>query len=240
LVDEHYYRSAQNFEEEGPAHFDQYDRHGPKIFVGEWAAYEDIEPWLPPSRKLPPTPAFKAALGDAAWLIAMERNSDMIVMQCYAPMLVNVNPGGRQWRPNLIGYDALNSYGSPSYYVIKMFNENCGDVVVKTTLELAAANVRTADLNYSVTKDTASGCVYIKLVNVSEQPQPVQIQLEGVKQVRSAGTCEVLQSDKLDAGNSIADPLKIVPVSGPISGLGKRFTQTLAPESVTILNLQTR
>jgi alpha-N-arabinofuranosidase len=239
LVDEHYYRSAQNFEDDGPTHFDQYDRHGPKIFVGEWAAYEDIVPWLPASRNLPPTPTFKAALGDAAWLTAMERNSDIVLMQCYAPMLVNVNPGGRQWRPNLIGYDALNSYGSPSYYVIKMFNENRGNEVIKATLEPGSFH-SLLKLNYSATKDSGNGLVYLKLVNARQQPQPLQIQLDGVGEVRPGGVSKVMKSDNLYDGNSLAEPLKVVPVSIPLTGLGKSFTQILAPYSITIFNIQTR
>ncbi len=136
VLDEHYYRSAQTFEEDAPSRFEHYDRKGPKIFVGEWAAYEDIKPWDKKSAQLrTPTPSLKAALADAAWIAAMERNSDMVLMQCYAPMLVNVNPGGRQWRPNLIGYDALNSFGSPSYYANAMFNANRGDVAIRASLE---------------------------------------------------------------------------------------------------------
>ena len=30
-------------------------------------------------------------------MTGMERNSDLILMASYAPMLVNVNPGGMQW-----------------------------------------------------------------------------------------------------------------------------------------------
>jgi alpha-N-arabinofuranosidase len=71
--------------------------------------------------------------GDAAFMTQMEKNSDIVVMNCYAPMFVNVNPGARQWRPNLIGYDALRVYGSPSYYAIKMFSTNLGDEILKTT-----------------------------------------------------------------------------------------------------------
>ena len=56
----------------------------------------------------------QAALGDAAWLTGLERNSDLIVMDSYAPLFVNVNPGGMQWATDLIGYNALSSYGSPS------------------------------------------------------------------------------------------------------------------------------
>ncbi|MDQ2800050.1 MAG: DUF1080 domain-containing protein, partial [Armatimonadota bacterium] len=65
-------------------------------------------------------------------MTGMERNSDLIVLESYAPLLVNVNPRARQWGTNLIGYDALNSFGSPSYYVQKMFGANRGDVVLPT------------------------------------------------------------------------------------------------------------
>ena len=42
----------------------------------------------------------RAAIGDAAFMTQMEKNADIVVMNCYAPMFVNVNPGARQWRPN--------------------------------------------------------------------------------------------------------------------------------------------
>jgi len=237
LLDEHYYWAAADFEKQAPNRFDKYDRKGPKIFVGEWAAYEDIVPWDAKSKQLPPTPNFKAALGDAAWLTAMERNSGIILMQCYAPMLVNVNPGGRQWRPNLIGYDSLNAYGSPSYYVLQMFNANCGDAVVKTELEMATLD-RRLPLNYSVTRDTAHGFIFIKLVNAADRPQPVQIDLDGVRKIKPSGTSIVLKSDQLDDGNSIGDPTKIVPVSEKIFAPSNSFTRTLVPYSVTVLRIR--
>ncbi|MCW3097199.1 MAG: alpha-L-arabinofuranosidase domain protein [Chthonomonadaceae bacterium] len=122
VIDDHYYRSARDMERD-VHHYDRTDRNGPKIFVGEWASTEGS-----------PTPTLQAALGDAAWLTGLERNSDVVPIQCYAPLLVNVNPGARQWGTNLIGYDALNSFGSPSYYVQKMFGSNRGDVVLPVTI----------------------------------------------------------------------------------------------------------
>src|ERR1035441_6548928 len=76
-----------------------------------------------------------AALGDAAWMTNMERNSDLVIMSAYAPLFVNVNPGGMQWPTDLIGYDALNSYGSPAYYAQKMFNNYHGDVILAVTAQ---------------------------------------------------------------------------------------------------------
>ena len=125
LVDDHYYRSAADMERD-VHHYDAYDRKGPKIFVGEWA-----------STMGSPTPTMEAALGDAAWLTGLEKNSDLVVMESYAPLLVNVNPGARQWPTNLIGYDALKSFGSPAYYVQSMFAKNAGDIVLPTELDVA-------------------------------------------------------------------------------------------------------
>src|SRR5262249_12703900 len=109
VIDEHYYvRAKENFHNAAHydstqantasplvwdgGHYDKADRSGPKIFVGEWATREGA-----------PTPNMGAALGDAAWMTGLERNSDLIVMASYAPLLVNVNPGGMQWETNLIG-----------------------------------------------------------------------------------------------------------------------------------------
>ncbi len=122
VMDDHYYRSAADMERDS-GHYDHYDRKGSKIFVGEWASIEGR-----------PTPSHQAALGDAAWLIGLERNSDLVIMEAYAPLLVNVNPGASQWPTNLIGYDALTSFGSPSFYVQSMFAKNTGDEVIPTTV----------------------------------------------------------------------------------------------------------
>jgi len=122
VLDDHYYRSAAEMARDA-GHYDRTDRNGPKIFVGEWASTEGS-----------PTPTMQAALGDAAWMTGMERNSDLVVLESYAPLLVNVNRGARQWGTNLVGYDALSSYGSPSYYVQKMFGTNRGDVILPVTI----------------------------------------------------------------------------------------------------------
>ena len=134
LIDDHYYRSARQMAFDW-RHYDRgteeqnrkYPRNGPQIFVGEWATQEGR-----------PTPDLNAGLADAAWLMGLEHNADLIPIECYAPLLVNVNPEdatkgypqGWQWPTNLIGYDALNSFGSPSYYAQAMLGQNKGDVVL--------------------------------------------------------------------------------------------------------------
>ena len=239
VLDEHYYSSANDFERQAPDRFDKYDRNGPKIFVGEWAAYEDIQPWNKKSEKLAPTPSFKAALGDAAWMTALERNSDLIVMQCYAPLLVNVNPGGRQWRPDLIGYDALNSYGSPSYYAQKMFSNHHGDEILATDSRDIPANP-TPKLFFDATRDSRTGKIILKVVNCLGSPQPVKIQINGVAAVAAKGQAVVMKADHPEDTNSIQEPQKIVPVSKKTGGLGTDFIRVFPPYSITVLELDAK
>ena len=137
LIDEHFYSTASAMQRDAH-HYDNYDRKGPHIFVGEWASQDIPTPWVDVDRK-GPTPSFGSALGDAAWLTGLERNSDIVDIEAYAPLQVNVNPGARQWAVNLIGYDAISSFSSPSYYVQAMFGNNRGDVVLPVALTVPNA-----------------------------------------------------------------------------------------------------
>src|SRR5277367_5244046 len=199
VLDDHYYKRADEFFED-VKHYDTVDRSGPKIFVGEWATREGS-----------PTTNMGAALGDAAWMTGMERNSDLIVMASYAPLFVNINPGGMQWESDLIGYNALTSYGSPGYYAQTMFAKYLGSEVPASSVSGNADR-----FFYSVTRDPEKGTIYLKLVNASFVPQPVEIEMTGVSSVANAGTLETLTGASLAQTNTISSPTRIVPVQTTI------------------------
>ena len=232
MIDEHYYRSTDEFLRMSPDYARNYDRTGPEIFVGEWAAHEDgrIKPWDAAARQQAPTPSMKAALGDAAFMAAMERNSDLIKMQCYAPLLVNVNPGARQWRPDLIGYDAIKSYGSPSYYAQQMFSRNVGD-------QILAVEGREAAVQGSATRNSKSGEIYLKLVNPEANAESLQIEIKGVGSVASKASVTTLAGSPEDT-NSIRDPRHIVPLTTTLRHLQPSFTYTVPPHSIVVLKLK--
>jgi alpha-L-arabinofuranosidase len=124
VVDEHYYSSPSFFI--ANAHkYDAYDRHGPRIYVGEYAVTAGCGQGN-----------LRGAIGEAAFMTGMERNSDVVVMASYAPLFANVNY--KKWNPDLINFDGSRVYGLPSYYVQKMFSENRGDVVLPTTITAAS------------------------------------------------------------------------------------------------------
>lgn len=233
VLDEHYYRTVDVFLKMARGQYEKYDRRGPEIFVGEWAAYETpFEPWNARSRGEPPTPNLHAAIGDAAFMTQMEKNSDIVVMNCYAPMFVNVNPGARQWRPNLIGYDGLRVYGSPSYYAITMFSTNLGDEILKST-------ATDTDVLTSVTRDRKSGTIYVKLVNASDADAPVQITLTGTGSLASTATAVTLSADP-QATNAIDTPERVVPVTSTVTGVGSAFTYTVPKHGIVVLTMRSR
>jgi alpha-N-arabinofuranosidase len=232
VLDEHYYLPADTFLKDSPTHFKRYDRTGPRIFVGEWASYEtSFPPWDPQSKQEPPTPNMKAALGDAAWMLAMERNSDLVIMQCYAPLLVNVNGPARQWRPDLIGYNALHAFASPSYYAIRMFSTNLGDQILSVTPE-------DTQVQSAVTRNSLTGETYIKMLNAGDARTKVKIELEGVSSVDPTGTATTLSANT-SATNSIDHPDNVLPVTSEFSGAKRTFHYDLPPHAIVVLKLKT-
>ena len=234
VEDRHDYSSTENFIKKSGNYGADIKRNGPEVFVGEWAAHEEtsVPPWNEGSHKLAPTPTMKAAIGDGVFMAAMERNSDIIKMQCYAPLLVNVNPGARQWRPDLIGYDALSAYGSPSYYAIQMFSRNVGDEILPVTFSGTS-------VQGCATRDSQTGEIIIKLVNPELTPQSLPIEIKGVSSLASKATVITLSANPEDT-NSIRRPRNVVPVTTTLSSVKPGFIFTMPPDSVVVLKLKTR
>jgi len=220
VLDEHFYMSAGQSLSDA-SHYDKRDRNGPKIFVGEWA-----------TREGDPTPNLEAALGDAAWMTGMERNSDLIIMSSYAPLFVNVNAGAMQWPTDLIGYDALSSYGSPSYWAQVLFAGHLGTEVVASSLSNTGPRVYA-----SATRDEKHRKLFVKVVNATSETKPVRISIEGAGNLARQAALLTLSGKTPNATNSIAHPDTIVPVAHRIEVIGPKFEQNFAPYSINVLEL---
>ncbi len=118
LLDEHYYRSPDWFA--AAFHkYDTYDRHGPKVYVGEYAVtngYGNLG-------------NMNAALGEAVFMMGMENNADVVALASYAPIFVNENDA--RWRPDMIRFNSSRVMGTPSYYVQQLMPRHLGTQVVE-------------------------------------------------------------------------------------------------------------
>jgi alpha-L-arabinofuranosidase len=111
--------------------YDHYDRKGPKIFVGEYAVTQKAG-----------LGNLRAAIGEAAFMTGLERNSDVVTLASYAPLFVNLNH--RAWNPDLINFDSSRWYGIPSYYVQEMFSKNRGDIELPVQVQSPVAEIETS------------------------------------------------------------------------------------------------
>jgi len=222
VLDDHYYKPSAEMLD-FVHHYDNAPRTGPKIFVGEWATLSGT-----------PSPDFGAALADSAWMTAMERNSDLIIMAAYAPLLVNVNPQASQWGTNLIGYDAANSYGSPSYYAQALFAGHLGDGTARTSITGVGER-----FFYSATVSSSKHVLHLKLVNASNKDQSLAVDLHGLTGPRAAKMTS-LHAGSFEATNSIQDPNLIHPVDSTVSVSGGAWKHTVPALTIEVLDIPLR
>lgn len=171
IVDEHYYNSPDWFLKNADR-YDKYDRRGPKVFAGEYAA-QSVGVVKPDNKN-----NWQTALSEAAFMTGLERNADVVTMTSYAPLLAHAD--GWQWTPDLIWFNNLHSYATPNYYVQKLFSNNKGTDLLRISENekvLAGQN----NLYASAVKDSKSGETIVKIVNSSAKQTAVEITPKNIK-----------------------------------------------------------
>lgn len=128
MIDPHWYVAPEFFLSSSRL-FDQQERGGYVIYVGEYAVNQQVGGGN-----------LLGALAEAAFLSGMERNSDLVKMASYAPLLENVND--RVWPTNLIWFDSHRVMGRSSYHVQKMYAENRPDYNTATEFEQPRSGVQ--------------------------------------------------------------------------------------------------
>src|SRR5687768_14341867 len=201
IIDEHYYKPPEWFRENAKR-YDNYDRNGPKIFAGEYAA-QSHSVTSPDNRN-----NWKCALSEAAFMTGLERNADVVTMTSYAPLFAHVDAW--QWTPDLIWFDNLRSYGTPNYYVQKMYAVNRGTHVVPMLLNNEPVTGQNG-LFATATIDKGTNELIIKLVNTSNSEKTEQLNVLGVKNLDKKAKLTTLSSTDMDAVNSLDQPKVVSP-----------------------------
>ena len=214
VLDEHFYEPPA-WMETNSGYFDDATRSQPSVFVGEYASTEGY-----------PTGDLNAALGDASWLLGLERNSDLVTMSSYAPLFVNVN--GYQWAPDLIGFDELSSYGGPSYWEQVMLAHDHGTTVVDDTVS------GTQGLVTLVTRTGSK--YYLTVVNTEGSAHRGSISLSGVRSTSDTASAVTLSGPAEYSTNWINTPTTITPVDSTVRGVGPSFGYTFPAYSITVLS----
>jgi alpha-N-arabinofuranosidase len=228
IIDEHYYQTAPWFLMNA-GKYDNYDRKGPKIFLGEYACHS-IRIGNPENKNTQ-----LCALAEAAFMTGLERNADIVTMAAYAPLFAHVKDW--QWTPNLIWFDNAKSYGTPSYYVQQLFSLNKGTDVVPLTEN--GNTIAGADSIWaSAVIDRATNEVIIKLVNPSGAAKQKTIEIPAMKKKSSTAAFTVLKSERPDAVNSIETAAAIIPVTNTIDIKNKKVVLDLSAYSFNVIRIR--
>ncbi len=233
IVDEHYYVQPGWFLHNRDF-YDKYDRNGTKVYLGEWASW---------GRTL------ENALGEALHLTSVERNADVVVMASYAPLFGR--NGHTQWNPDLIYFDNTSVQPTVNYYVQKLYGNNSGDEYIysdlnieapvleasaskPTAAQMAAAEKRIA---HSVVRDSKTGDIIIKLVNCTNLPVSVDVNLANILSRPSEGIPATVTYLSGNAPNEVNTNGRLVPMEKKVE-LGNVFTQAMPAYSFVIIRLK--
>ncbi|SHK75317.1 alpha-N-arabinofuranosidase [Reichenbachiella agariperforans] len=229
IVDEHFYRNPDWFMKNADW-YDNYERTGSKLFVGEWAA-QSVGVASPDNKN-----NWETALSEAAFLTGLERNADLVTMTSYAPLFAHAE--GWQWTPDLIWFDNLDSYGTANYYVQKMYATNPGTHVIP--LEKDGKPVTGQNGLYATaTRDENAGELIIKIVNTGEAAVEASFDVAGAT-IGTEVTAEVLSSKELEAVNTLDEGNKISPRTEKKTLDSEKLSYQLEPYSFTVLRVEAK
>ena len=225
IVDEHCY-SRPDWFFKAATRYDGYDRKGPGVFFGEYAAQSDRTCSIRNRNNL------ECAIAEAACMTGLERNGDVVRMASYAPLFAHEEAW--QWKPDLIWVNNLASFGTPNYHVQKLFANNPGD----ETIPFQLAETGTNRLFASVTRDRKSGEVILKVVNGSDASATVAIALAGNVPPGSSASVITLTSASRTDENSFEKPAKVAPKESSLAITAPGFTHTFPAWSLSVFRMR--
>ncbi|NWJ52751.1 MAG: carbohydrate binding domain-containing protein [Bacteroidetes bacterium] len=221
MVDEHYYEKPDWFIA-NQKRYDSYKRSESKVYLGEYASQ---------GSKL-----FNA-LAEAVYMTGLERNGDVIRMASYAPMLARV--GHTQWNPDLIYFNSTAISPSVNYYVQKLFSVNQGDTYYDNVESMTnQGKVSDSTLAASCVKDSKTGDVILKLVNIGKVEKTMKINLSRFKRIVANATCTVL-TGAFDAKNSLEKPENVVPVTSDLK-VNVKFDYKAPALSLSVIRISVK
>lgn len=217
MVDEHYYEQPEWFKE-NLYRYDGYSRKEAKVYLGEYASWGNKH---------------KNAVAEAAYMISLERNADVVEMASYAPLLAK--KGFTQWKTDMVFFDNTSICFTPNYYVQKMFMTNQGDFYFDNIIKKEKNNL---DLAASCVTDSKTGDIILKMVNTGTQPKTMKINLTSLRKEIVEAEKTVLMGDG-ETENTLESPQNITPTTTIIK-VDSKFEYTTPAMSLTVIRIKTK
>ncbi|XP_065839002.1 uncharacterized protein [Oscarella lobularis] len=225
IWDYHIYDSSSTFIN-SLHRWDTYDRTAPKVFNSEYAVTRDAG-----------LGNVMAAVGEAAWMTGLERNSDVVIMASYAPLFVNTN--NRVWSPDAIVFNSSAVYGTPSYWNQVLFAENRGMKLLNSSVSSTGDLTIAASVTCAGTGDNCQSQVIVKLVNFGNDTVTTDMTFENVPSGMKvlSGTVQTL-SGEATAENSLSNPTNVAIRSMELMQVGSTMQFKAEPLSVNVMQIK--
>lgn len=217
MVDEHYYKEPEWFMA-NLNRYDSYDRNKAKVYLGEYASWGN---------------KIKNAIAEAAFMVGLERNGDIVRMASYAPLFAKKDH--TQWRTDMIFFDNTQICLTPNYHVQKMFSLNQGDVYYGDVVTMAAND---STLAASCVQDKKTGDIILKLVNAGNLASTMKVNLSGFGKIMAPAEITMLTADA-EAENTLENPGNVVPTTSVFKA-GKTFDYNTPPMSLSVIRIKTK
>jgi alpha-N-arabinofuranosidase len=227
IIDEHYYRAPEWFLANANR-YDHYDRNGAKVFAGEYAA-QSVGIAKPTNEN-----NWKCAIAEAAFMTGLERNAAVVNMASYAPLFAQVD--GWQWTPDMIWVDNLKVYGTPNYYVQKLYALNKGTDVVSILADNKAISGQDSIYATAVI-DRKTKELIVKVVNPSGILISKSMVIQGAKKAAAKGTLTLLQNANLNAVNSFENAINVSPKEQVLKVKNNTISLQLQPYSFNVIRV---
>jgi alpha-N-arabinofuranosidase len=227
FIDEHYYRPAEWFLSNA-ARYDSYPRNGSKVFAGEYAVHADKTTVGPEKNN------WQSALAAAAFMTGLERNAAVVEMASYAPLFAHIDAW--QWAPDMIWVDNLQVYGSPDYYVQKLFSLNKGKEVVSITRNDLPVSGQDS-LYASSVIDPLKKELIIKIVNYTNSSKTADFMIDGKLKLQMKVGIEEMSGNALNQINSFKQPAQVSPKASNVTLKNKQLNMTLKPYSFNLIKI---
>lgn len=218
LLDEHYYENAEYF-----LHNRQYDAYPrdrkTKVYLGEYASG---------AKK------FINALGEALYLIHVERNGDVVSMTSYAPLFAR--KGTNCWNPNLIYFDNQRPYLTCSYFVQQFFGISSGQYYYGDCINLKYEDKEKDELlEQSVILNVKTGELFLKMCNATDKLAKASIDLSRFSHLPQTAELKRLIGQPNDENGFEGEPIQ--PLTSTID-IQKKMEMNIPPYSFSLISLK--
>ncbi|MBE6411888.1 MAG: hypothetical protein E7036_04970 [Opitutales bacterium] len=228
IIDEHYYCSPEWYIA-NQDFYDNHDRNGPKVYLGEFAPQYKSN-----KKRKSSTYVYNmlnvrennvySSLSSAIYMMNLERNGDIVSMLSYAPLVCR-NCYERQ--TFMILADNKGAYPTTEYYMQKLFSHNGGEKYFDSKLKLDTKIFGMAERTFASIISDKNGDTIVKLINIL--PVPLEISADISSKIDGEKTVK----KTVFTGKEYTDTKPTITESQ--TKLGGKFKETLQPYSFVIL-----